>query len=109
MWLATDRTGRTVPAVLLLVLAACTDPIPCLPDLVLADENDYTFSASLDIASTPIQAPGDPILDWSDATTDLLGHALDPATDILTVAVVVFEQLTEEEVEQALADRKSVV
>lgn len=79
---------------------------PCLdpsPEIALSDSNNYLFSGSLDITGYPLAAPGDPLIDWSAVDTDLLGHPLDPATEILTAAVVVFEQLSEAEVEEALA------
>jgi hypothetical protein len=71
--------------------------------LTLSDENNYLFAGSLDLRSFPLAAPGNPLLDWSGLERDLLGHALDPATEILTVGVAVFEDLGQEDVEEALS------
>jgi hypothetical protein len=47
-------------------------------------------------------APGDPAIDWSGVTKDLLGHDLDPSTDVQTMAVAGFQSLSEDEVMEAL-------
>jgi hypothetical protein len=69
----------------------------------LADANNYLFEGSLDIQGYPLAAPGDPLIDWSGLRTDLLGHPIDPATEIRMVAAIVFERMSEDEVEEALS------
>jgi hypothetical protein len=87
----------------LLVLAGCSETRLCPSEISLSDENNYRFDGSLDIGSAPLAAPGDPLFDWTGLTKDILGHDLDPMVDVVQVAVIVFENLTEDDVEEKLA------
>lgn len=84
-----------------LLLAGCN---PCSEEVLLEDGENYSFDATLDIEGFPLAAGGDPVIDWSGLTTDLLGHPLDPAREIVTMAAAIFEQLDQDQVEQSLAD-----
>lgn len=90
---------------LLLLLAACDgDPACDTGPVALADTHNYGFVGVLDIASVDTTAAADLRIDWSAVTSDLQGHAMDPAVDIDLVTVVAFPDLTEEGVEAAVAD-----
>lgn len=94
--------GRTELLLVLVVsLAGCG---ACPATVELFDEHDYSFAGTLAIERIPLAAGSDPTIDWSGLGTDLLGHEVDAAGDILTVAVAIFEDLSPEEVEQGLAE-----
>jgi hypothetical protein len=48
----------------------------------LSEANNYAFSSWLSFTPTPVRPNANLTFDWSDATRDLLGHAVDPSTDI---------------------------
>jgi len=73
-------------------------------DLVLDDSNNYSFSGTLNIPSTPVQSQTDLTVDWSALAYDFQCHEVDPANDIDNVAVLVFQDLSEEEVEDGLVN-----
>ncbi|MBL6975201.1 MAG: hypothetical protein ISR64_05660 [Deltaproteobacteria bacterium] len=71
--------------------------------VVLTDDDNYTFSGSMDIRSYTLAALGDPLFDWSGLKVDLQGHAMNPAGDVDQAAVIVFTNITEEEIEAGLS------
>lgn len=73
-------------------------------DLVLADEHNYTIEASLAIPSIDVAELSDVVFDWSDVTSDLQCHAVDPVADIDTISLMLFRNLTQEEIAAGLAD-----
>ncbi|MFN7142365.1 MAG: hypothetical protein ACK4YP_01200 [Myxococcota bacterium] len=93
---------------ILLVLAACTGPgddsgkAPFDGAFVFTDANNYGYTSAIDVSSQEVQLRTDVTVDWSGLTTDLLGHAMDPAVDVDIVWIVQFPNLTEEEVADAI-------
>jgi hypothetical protein len=73
---------------------ACATPT----EFRFQDANNYAFSSELSASVTVIPPATDAVVDWSGLDLDFLGEALDPATDVSTVMVVRFAELTEEEV-----------
>ena len=92
----------------------------------LTDDGNYRFVGGLDIASQEVavqiesclddldnDGDGDVdeidecvdlTIDFSQVTTDLQGHDMNPVDDVDSVALVIFRYLTEEEVEQKLSE-----
>lgn len=92
-----------------LVLFACTAPkdgdtgdAPFDGRFVFTDANNYSYTSALDVTPQEVQLRNEVTFDWSGLTTDLLGHAIDPATDVDLVWVVQFPTVTEEEVVSAI-------
>lgn len=91
--------------------AADTDPgwealAPVCPQgtsVPLTDDDNYTFTGSLDIQSYDLAALSDPLFDWGGLQFDLQGHPMDPADDVDQAAVIVFTNITEEEIEAGLS------
>ncbi len=92
----------------LLALLGCTGPsddtgtAPFDGRFVFTDANNYSYTSAIDVAAQEVQLGQDVTFDWSGLTTDLLGHPIDPATDIDLVWVVQFPTLTEDEVVAAI-------
>jgi len=94
----------------LLLLLACTGPDKDDTGptsgfdgaFVFTDPNNYGYTSALDVAAQDIQLAHDVTFDWSGLTTDLLGHAMDPATDVDLVWMVQFPNLTEDDVVSAI-------
>ena len=99
-----DRAGLML---LLLGLLGCGErQEPCLDssaNILLSDEDNYGFEGQLEIESTALMPGSDPEFDWSSLTTDLQGHTLDPVADIDAASIIVFRDLSEEEVEVGLS------
>lgn len=72
-------------------------------NFVFTDANNYGYTSAVDGSSTEIQLATDFTVDWSGLTTDLLGHPIDPATEVDYIWIVNFPNLTEVEVETAIA------
>ncbi len=72
--------------------------------LFLQDSNNYSFHGGMDISSAPVAEMQDILVDWSGLSVDMVGHDLDPSVDILTLELVLFRYLTQEQVEQGLED-----
>jgi hypothetical protein len=71
--------------------------------LLLQDDHNYGFSGQLEIDAIALKELSDPVFDWSELTTDLQGHSLDPVDDVDSASVVVFRDLSEEDVEWGLS------
>ena len=69
--------------------------------VLLSDSNNYKFKGSLSIKSYTLGALSDPVFDWSGLTKDLQGHAL-AQSDINYSAIIVFINLTQEQIEAEL-------
>jgi len=72
--------------------------------MALIDANNYSYTGTLDGPRFELSELGDPLIDWSAVETDLQCHPLDPVKDIDNVQLLVFPYLSEEEVEQGLAE-----
>jgi hypothetical protein len=90
-------------------LAGCTDKgvddtgtAPFDGRFAFADVNNYSYTSALDVQPQEVQLRNEVTFDWSDLTTDLLGHTIDPVTDVDLVWVVQFPTLTEDEVVAAI-------
>lgn len=98
----------SVLVVCLCLFASCgeenQEPIVELSNEVfLSKVNNYSYDGALEIGSTPVASLGDPSFDWSDLTADFRGHELDPVADIDQAAMILFANLTEEEVSEGLS------
>lgn len=93
---------------ILLALAACTGPeddsgkAPFDGAFVFTDANNYAYTSAIDVSAQEVQLRQDVTIDWSGLTTDLLGHAMDPAEDVSLIWIVQFPNLTEDEVANAI-------
>lgn len=87
---------------LVAALAGCGRVAPCGDPCGLTDENGYRYTAELDVAVAPAAELEDVRIAWGDVTTDLRGHAYEPA-DVDESRLVFFTGLAPDEVEEALA------
>ncbi len=60
------------------------------PRIFARDTNNYNIESSISLLPVTVKALSDLTFDWSNATADLRGRAVVPATDIAMVAVWVF-------------------
>ena len=72
-------------------------------ELVLSDAHNYSFNGEMNIAAYSVDELTDVLLDWSAVDTDFQTHAMDPASDVDTMSLVVFTYLSHEEVEIGLS------
>lgn len=87
--------------------SAAEDSKPAEPaphEIMFADENNYSMSASIDIPSVDVAELGNVEVDWAAVTKDIQCHDVDPAADIDSVSLMVFPNLSHEDIEQGLAD-----
>lgn len=73
------------------------------PNQLLLDENNYSYTNTIDIQVTPAAPATDVLADWSTLDTDLQLHAVDPANDIDNVFLISFPGIPEEELEGYIA------
>jgi hypothetical protein len=89
---------RTITAAALLLSGCGTY------NLVLDDANNYSFTTSLTADEVAVaDCPEDLTMDWSGLTSDLLGHEMDPTTDIDTMRVVRFYDMEPQAVLDAIS------
>ncbi len=82
-----------------LVLCACGTHT-----IQLTDDQNFRFTTALTADVIPVaDCPDDLTMDWSGLTSDLLGHELDPTTDIDNLRVVRFYDLTPQEILDAIS------
>jgi len=96
--LSVGCTGKDGPAP-----GDSADPFEFSGTLDIDDSHTFSYVPSLDIGSVPLMTLSDPTLSWDGLTTDMLGHPLDPTTDLTTAYVTVFGQLTEQDLAAAVA------
>lgn len=73
--------------------------------LLLAHEsNNYSFTSSLEIVTTPVTPLSNLSIDWSGVTEDFLGNPIDPTVDIESVYVIVWRLTVEQMKEKLNAD-----
>jgi len=89
---------------LLFLLAACTPEESCADPVALADANNYAYTGVINVPSLPTAAGLDLRICWDAVVEDLQCHALDPAADVDTLAIVRFSTLTEAEVAAGLTN-----
>jgi hypothetical protein len=77
-----------------------SDPGPA--EVLLTDANNYYIGATLDIPSFPVTSLSDIRMDWSQISSDLQCHDVDPVADIDVASALIFPYLSEEEVEIGL-------
>lgn len=68
-------------------------------DVVVAsvmEEQNYSFESTMTITSNTIRANGDFVIDWSELSSDMVGHDVDPLADIDMVQVMLW-RISEEE------------
>jgi hypothetical protein len=71
--------------------------------ITAAEANSYSFSSTLSFPAISV-APGRELsFDWSELSSDFLGHALDPLADVDTVSLMLW-RLTEETLQANLND-----
>lgn len=80
------------------VIAACGDPC------ALSDDQNFSYSSSMEAEVIDARAGADITIDWLLLTDDILGHTVDPTTDIDQVMLVNFPRLEPEEVLDGLAN-----
>lgn len=90
------------------LLLACADP-PAPPaaactDCVLTDDHVYTVASTITAATTPLPPGADATISWDAFTTDLRGRPVDPATTVADAVLVLFDDLTPDEVTAAVAE-----
>jgi hypothetical protein len=91
------------------LLLACTDeptpPVaPCEATATFGDASNYTFAGDLQITSQQAQSLADVQLDVSALTRDLRGLPVDPAADLGQISALLFDGLTQAELEVLLAE-----
>ncbi len=92
-------TSQRVLAAAALLLTGCGTYA-----LELTDDNNFFFTTSLTADVVPVaDCPEDLTLDWSALSSDLLGHEMDPTTDIDTMRVVRFYDLAPQDVLDAIS------
>ncbi|MFT4977823.1 MAG: hypothetical protein ACI8S6_003730 [Myxococcota bacterium] len=67
-------------------------------EIVLLDENNFSFSSNIITDSTTVPEKADSVIDWSALTIDILEGAVDPGVDVGELSLIRFGDLTEEEV-----------
>jgi hypothetical protein len=79
----------------------CASPITTTDEdgnlLVIAEEKyNYSFESSLEIRSVPVRSLSDIRFDWSDITTDMLGHPFDPMLSVDMMELTLWNYTTED-------------
>lgn len=72
-------------------------------EILFSDENNYAMAASIDIPSVDVAELGNVVMEWSGVSRDIQCHDVDPAADIDSVSLMVFPNLSHEDIEAGLA------
>jgi hypothetical protein len=72
-------------------------------DIVLSDEHNYSSQSSLSIPTVETATGVDLDLCWTNVTTDLQCHEVDPVADLDNVGLLRLLNMTEEDVEASIA------
>lgn len=80
------------------------DANPCAAPGTFGDAQNYTFAADFQITNQVAMAHGDLRLDASALTTDLRGLPVSPPDDLGQIAALLFDGLSQGELEQLMAD-----
>jgi hypothetical protein len=66
--------------------------VTCTSGMIIANEaNDYHFTSQLTLEPVTVQPMSNLKFDWSALTKDFQGHALNPATDVNTAVVTLWD------------------
>lgn len=71
--------------------------------LVLEDAHTFSYEAAVDIERVPLTTNGGVRLDWSTLGQDMLGHAIDPATELDAAFITVWAGLSPQELADFVA------
>ena len=77
-----------------------TDPV----DILLTDENNFSFESSLSLSSIETAAAPDIEICWENLTRDFQCHEMDPIEDVDNVSLVRIRNMTEEEIAASLSE-----
>lgn len=72
--------------------------------VVLQDAQNYSYNSAIAAPYTVVPARTDLTVDWSGLHRDLLDNPMEPTTDVATVSLVQFPEMTEDEVLQGIND-----
>jgi hypothetical protein len=72
--------------------------------VALSDDQNFSYSGDLILTSTQTAEMADLHFDWSDVANDLQCHSMDPSADVDNLALMVFPNLTQEEVALELSN-----
>jgi len=86
---------RTITAAMLLIGG-------CDKTITLVDENNFSYTGTVDIPKIETSSGTDLFIDWGELSSDIRCHELDPAEDIDNVSLIRFPYLTQEEVEDKI-------
>ena len=67
-------------------------------EIVLTDENNFSFFSNIITDSTVIPERQDATVDWSGLSRDILQNDVDPTTDVGELSLIRFGDLSQEEV-----------
>lgn len=81
--------------------AADSCPADTTAPILITDDTNYSFTSTLSIQMTTLKDATDLVFDWSGLTRDFYGDALDPAADINTVLISLWD-LTPSELQDRL-------
>lgn len=70
--------------------------------VVLTDAMNYAFVSTISADAVQIPSGEDAVVDWSGLTRDILGTEMDPTTEVTQVNLVLFGDLTRDEVLEAI-------
>ncbi len=102
-----------MPSSLLVLLLACggkddeetgTEEEPLSGVLTLSDENNFSYTGTIDAPSFTVKEYSDLSVDFSGLSSDIQCHDLDPVADLDNVTLLAFPYLSEEEVEDGLSN-----
>lgn len=77
-----------------MVALACNETA----EIVLSDENNFSFSSNIVTQSTVVPERADALIDWSGLAIDILDQDVDPGSDIGELSLIRFGDLSETEV-----------
>ncbi len=98
LWLAPGCKSSSTPPPPPIASATCSDPTAAV---VITDPTNYTLSDAFALQHVVLKDDTDLVFDWSRLTVDFFGKTVDPATDVNTVSISLWN-LTPADIETAL-------